>query len=394
MPAWDESSPNPSHEMPLDSMKRPRTEKKPIHEVEEKVERICQYLHAEKLAAVLLTSRRNFSWVTNGATNHVRLGSEVGVASLLILDSGRRYVLAGNNEMPRISNEEVHDLGFEPVQFDWHEPEQKQQLVRKLVAGRAFGSDIAFPDARVIEDEIARMRYTLSDQEIARYREVGRFCASAVEEVCHRLQPGMTEIEIGGHAAEALLRRGLQPTVLLVASDERIYQYRHPVPTERRVERYGMVSVNAQKWGLIASLTRCVHFGPVPQDLIGRHRAACSITAHFMANTRPGRRATEIFERMQGWYAEAGYPDEWRKHHQGGAIGYKEREWLLAPELHEVVHERQAFAWNPTIAGAKDEDTMIVLGDHAELLTSTGEWPAIDISAENETFPRPSILQR
>jgi hypothetical protein len=46
-----------------------------------------------------------------------------------------------------------------------------------------------------------------------------------------------------------------------------------------------MVSVNARKWGLIVSLTRFVHFGPVPGELMERYLVNVYIDCVFMAAT-------------------------------------------------------------------------------------------------------------
>ena len=43
---------------------------------------------------------------------------------------------------------------------------------------------------------------------------------------------------------------------------------------------------------------------------------------------------------------------------------------------------RQAFAWNPTITGTKLEDTVLVLGERLELITSTPDWPSIAINPQ------------
>lgn len=365
-----------------------------MSEIVEKISRVQQYLEAEKLSGMLLTCRRNFAWVTSGGTNHVRLGTELGVASLLILKDGRRFIIAGNNEMPRMQDEEVRGMGFEPVEFEWSNPGRKVQLIGEIAAGGILGSDSPFPNAKLTEDSFSRVRYSLTEGEISRYREVAAGCAQAVEEVCRKLEPGCIELEIEATVSEALIRRGLRPTVLLVGVDERIRKYRHPVPVEKRLERYAMIAVNAQRWGLIASLTRLVHFGPPAEELESRHRAACGVYARFRANTKVGAQASEIFTSMTGWYGEAGYPEEWRYHHQGGATGYREREWVLVPGLNETIQDRQAFAWNPTIEGTKAEDTILVLDGSTETLTSTGKWPTLEVTVDGQTFPQPAILVR
>ena len=44
-----------------------------------------------------------------------------------------------------------------------------------------------------------------------------------------------------------------------------------------------------------------------------------------------------------------------------------------------------AFGWNPTVRGAKSEDTFIVGGDGAVPLTNTADWPVVSSG-------RPAIL--
>ena len=77
---------------------------------------------------------------------------------------------------------------------------------------------------------------------------------------------------------------------------------------------------------------------------------------------------------------DAGFPGEELKHHQGGAIGYRAREWVAHPRSTEVVHERQAFAWNPTITGTKIEDTALLLDGRLEIITTSPDWPSIPLA--------------
>src|SRR5690606_33775380 len=136
--------------------------------------------------------------------------------------------------------------------------------------------------------------------------------------------------------------------------------------------------VCARRHGLVAAATRIVHFGSVSEDLAARHRAVAEIEAKAVAATAPGRSAGEIFQVIQQAYADAGFPDEWRLHHQGGAIGYENREWIAVPGAEERVAAVQAFAWNPSITGTKSEDTYLISADGSECLTR-GDWPTLSV---------------
>jgi len=137
-----------------------------------------------------------------------------------------------------------------------------------------------------------------------------------------------------------------------------------------------------------------VYFGPLPDELRERVRASARVTAELVANSKPGARAGELFEIAKKWYAENGYPGEEQEHHMGGAIGYAEREWLAFPGSQEVVHERQAFAWNPFVKGALSFDTFIVYKDHAENITGIENWPVIEVTAGGALYRLPDILVR
>ncbi|HXT34751.1 MAG TPA: aminopeptidase P family protein, partial [Chloroflexota bacterium] len=58
----------------------------------------------------------------------------------------------------------------------------------------------------------------------------------------------------------------------------------------------------------------------------------------------------------------------------------------------ETAHLGQAFAWNPSIAGAKVEDTVLLGERGIEVLTATGEWPMVEVEVGGKRFLRPAIL--
>jgi len=122
---------------------------------------------------------------------------------------------------------------------------------------------------------LARLRYTLLAGEIARFRELGKLYAAAMDEAVRRVRPGMTEFEIAGLLAEAAFARGALPIVNLITTDERIFRYRHPLPTGKKLVRYAMLVLCGRQYGLVASVTRLVHFGPLPAE-VRRKAEACA----------------------------------------------------------------------------------------------------------------------
>jgi antitoxin VapB len=202
----------------------------------------------------------------------------------------------------------------------------------------------------------------------------------------------MNEFEIEAMTAAELRSRGIMPTVLLIGVDDRIYKYRHALPGGASLDKYAMVNVVTEKWGMPVAVTRFVHFGPLPEELKSKLEKTAQVNAHFQKATVPGTKCADIFEACKQWYADAGYEGEWQKHHQGGATGYDDREYVIYPGVKEIVQNRQAFAWNPTITGAKVEDTIIVYENHFEVVTRTDTWPLIDVELNGKVYPQPDIL--
>ena len=203
----------------------------------------------------------------------------------------------------------------------------------------------------------------------------------------------MTEFEIAATLAQKTQGKEILPIVNLIATDERIYSYRHPLPTGKQLERYAMLVLCGRKNGLVASITRLVHFGPLPDELRQKSIALASIDANFIAATKPGKSLSEIFEGAQANYAEAGYPDEWRLHHQGGPAGYAPREAIATSDADWVVKEGQVFAWNPSITGTKSEDTILISREGNEIMTEIPDWPGINVEINGQIISRPAILE-
>jgi Xaa-Pro aminopeptidase len=355
-------------------------------------------LAANKFGGVLISSQPNFSWLTAGGTNGVDLSREAGTGALLLRNDGKRFVLANRIEMPRLLSEELPAEEFEPVEFSWEEekasPEFLPALAMTLLGkGKTLTSDIGLgPGTVANEAAVARCRYQLTGSEVERFRSLARDAAQAISTLARNLTPGETEREVARRVVDALAAHNIRVVVNLVAGDERIEKFRHPVPTDHRWEKLIMIVVCAQRGGLIASLTRIVSNAAIPDELRRRTLAAAKVNAELLAATQPNASGADLYRLAARTYAEAGFENEERLHHQGGAAGYRTRDWVAHPACTERVQVNQAFAWNPSVTGTKIEETCIALADGVEVLTSTSDWPQIPVRVGEREYLSPDIF--
>lgn len=362
-----------------------------MDELEEKQRRLLTLIEERGLDAVCLSRVANFAWYTGGLEPVVMLSSDRAEASLVI-ERDRRMVVCNSVEQPRLRDEDrLADQGYEFCVSPWHESASKWL---EAMRDKRWGADWPWSGAIDLSAEIARLRYRLTSAEVERYRALGGVAAGAIERVARAVLPGMTERHIAGLLGAEALKAGVTPTLLLVGADERVFRYRHPIPTAKPVERHCMLVICGRQSGLVASATRLVHFGRADAELLEKQDACAAVDAAFNDATRVGARVGDVFARGVRAYADAGYPGEWKKHNQGGAAGYESRDYEGTPTSTEIVLAEQAFAWNPSITGTKSEDTMIVHEDGPEFLTVTGDWPTVSVDIAGQTWERPSILFR
>jgi Xaa-Pro aminopeptidase len=358
-------------------------------ELEAKLAKIQVLLSERALDALLIQNVTNFAWITGGASSYVNTADNLGTASLLITPS-RRYLITNNIEAPRLRQEEALDCqGWEFKISPWYEA---VDTTAQLAHGLRLGADCHYPGAQDLSADLIRLRTDLLPEEQDRFRELCQGCAQAMQATVASLKPGMTEFEIAAILGEQAQRRELLPVVNLIATDERVYAYRHPLPTAKKLDRYAMLVLCGRKHGLVASLTRLVHFGAMPVDLCRKAQAVAEIDAALITATRPGRSLGEIFQIAQAKYAQLGFPDEWRLHHQGGPAGYLPREAFATPGSELVVKIGQVYAWNPSLTGTKSEDSIIVEKDGVDILTEIHGWPNLSIEVDGQCVPRPATL--
>lgn len=356
-------------------------------------------LNAENLGGIILNSQANFAWLTGGKSNAVNQSIENGACFLFVRKDGKKFVLSNNIEMPRILTEEIHETDFEPIEFSWQREKSNQNLIfekaKSLVeTNEEIASDLSIhKEIRPLENLISKCRYELTSFEIERYRKLGKDAGIAIGDAIKIIETGETEFEIARKVKNELAKYKIDSVVTLVAADERIEKYRHPIPTENIWKHILLIAVCARREGLIASLSRKVFYGKIPDNLKRKTEACGYVFAKILSETKVGKTGAELYEIAARAYAENGFADEINKHHQGGAAGYKSRDWVIHPKSNETVFPNQAFAFNPSITGTKTEETALLIGEGIEIITATPDFPQTVFEINGQKIFAPNILQ-
>jgi Xaa-Pro aminopeptidase len=353
-----------------------------------KRERLLTLMQQHNVDALWLAQSANVAWLSGGNRVYIDTSAEQGVASVLVTPD-QAYLITNNIEADRLKQEEGF-AEWEVVADPWYKP---GAALQSLTAGQRVAADHANPEFLNVSEDLIDLRAPLTAPEIERYRALGHEAGRALEQAARKLTPGMTEHQAAGLIAEATFAIGAVPIVILVAADARMQSIRHPLPTDKRIERVVMLVLCARKQGLIANLTRIVHFGAVPPELRRRMEAIAQIDATAIAATRPGVAVAQIFDTIRQAYAAAGFADEWQHHHQGGACSYGSRDYIATPDSDATVKAPQAFAWNPSVPGAKSEDTILVSDAGVEILTPSPGWPTLTFEIDGQQIVRPDILE-
>ncbi|MBM7503906.1 M24 family metallopeptidase [Agromyces aurantiacus] len=339
--------------------------------------RLLEVLDRRGGSALVLRSHTAVAWYLDGARTHVSLAGDP-VAAVVVRPGGDSvHVFA--NEADRMLAEELGDAAdLEVVRVPWHEP---------LLPPGAEGGAL---DEAEVAAELRAARASLLPGELARYRRLCREVAETLTDAALAASPDDTERAVAAGLAFDLVARGIDPVVVLVAGRGRL-AHRHPLPTGDPLGDRAMLVVCGRRNGLIANATRWVRFGLTDPAEARSMSCILDVEAAFLDATVPGATLGEVLAAGTAAYAAHGFdPEEWRRHHQGGAAGYAGRDPRAVPGIADVVQPGQAFAWNPTAPGAKVEDTVLVGPTGIEVLTVDPRWPSGRVAGR----ARPDELER
>ena len=320
-------------------------------------------LRARDAGGAVLSSRRNFAWLTVGGLNHVLLSTEGGAVPLVVT-ADDIVALAPINEAPRIADEELSGLPIRIEDVPWHDAGAAKRAIERMVRGPVL------TDAE-LEADLVGARSRLGETEWERLTELGRLATSAVESGLAAIQAGDRESDAVAATLATIARADARAPVVLAAADERIDRYRHPLPAGAQVRRRLMLVLVVERWGLHAAVTRIRELEPPGVELRRRIEASAAVLGAMHDATRAGATLGDVLGAARRAYDATGFGSEWELHHQGGSIGYQGRERIATPGDATAIEPGMAFAWNPSITGAKAEETTLLLpSDELRVVTT------------------------
>ena len=329
-----------------------------------------------------------FAWITGGGSSAVLLAAETGIAEVVVTCDGA-WVVTDEIEARRLCDEELPP-GLNVRAAAWASPEARETLTGQLTKGCSIVSDRPAAGEGRLPEQLLAAKRILVPAEMERYRRVGRLAAEAMTEALQTCRPDWSEDALAAAGAGALISRGLAPALVMAAGERRMQLYRHPMPSSEAVGGMAMLVFCARGCGLYANLTRFVSFTGISSEILERHRQVLEVEAKVLELSRPGADLGSLYQALAEAYLAAGHPQAIREHHQGGTTGYLSREVLATPGSTERIATGSALAWNPSLAGAKIEDTFLVTGSGLENLTRDPAWPAAEVAGRE----RPLVLQR
>lgn len=351
-------------------------------EVMEKLGRLQALLKERDLDAIILKKGANVAWAIAGRA-HVPTTLELSCMDLVITHEGIE-VITNKIEAERLIAEELSGIERVTV-INWFEGRDSQ-----LPQGERVGID--GPDQiRVnLSTEIETLRRDLNADEVARLRQISVDAAIALGDAIRDVKKGMSELELAGLIARSCWERELEPVVLLVAGEERLPKFRHPLPTTAPLGSRFMGVICARRKGLIASVTRIASFSKIDREVQHWYERLLDVERTFINESRVGAKLSDVVRAGVAEYRNQGFDsEEWTRHHQGGPTGYLPRDFPAHEKTEREITLHNALAWNPSGKGLKVEDTILSTPSGAEVLTVDPEWPTQMVFER----ARPSLLE-
>lgn len=357
-----------------------------------KLKRVRDYLEKNAFSGMVLARHDTFSWITTGGSDQVILSQTEG-AGAVVVTRDRVCMVAQVMDGQRIMDEEMSGLEAEYVPLYWYEDSPLRRAVR--LAGENPVCDVPAAGAEFRLDDIFALQFPLTETEVSRLKTLGEMSDRILSDAARSIRPGMVDYEVGAMLQSEYEKRNAQCDVLLVGTDERIFRYKHAVPSGAKLGRYVLLHTAARLGGLHCNVTRSIYFGDrLPDDIAGAYEAVSEIEAHNMSRCVTGTRWSDIFSEHKDLLRRLGFAEDWRGHYPGGRTGYFVCQCGLSQDPENRILDGEAYDWFVTVTGAKVEELGLNADGAFSVLSQTGRWPSKTFRANGSSFALPQIMMR
>ncbi len=333
---------------------------------------------------IIFSTYSNLCWLGVKRPNVLSISENVVVKIIVTKDD---IILVANNiEIHRILQEEIYSEikeYFQLKSFQWY-------MVDSTILDYEKNEYI---EDFLIEDKIKQHRIILSQSDIKNSIKLGKDIASIVENSLQYIKKGRTEREISGEMIKMCTEKEIDVGLALCASEKRMMLYRHPITTNTEITNVCMLALTVRREGIYSCISRIVSLKKPTTELINKRNAVLKVDCACEKYTQVGGNIETVFNKIQDTYKNVGYENEWKNHHQGGITGFASREVKITKKTNLTIKNNMIFAYNPTVAGYKTEDTFYLKDGKPIVTTFSNKLPLVEIDFEGEKFLKPDIIR-
>ena len=360
-------------------------------EVQVKEKRVRGLLEDLGYNSLIITRRDNIAWLSGGGEAVADRMSPYSPV-YLVLTPDKKYAVGYSMDLPWTMDEALDGLEYEGVSLPTF-GKSPDETALELAEGR-IAADTPFLGVDDIDAQIIDLYLPYTPEEMDRYESLAQESAKILTELAHWVEPGMTERQAFAQMWKLYLDHNFAGMFMFVGADERIKQYRHPVPSDKPIEQVVLFAPTGVKHGLPTLSTRIVYFGEPPEDIRKRFKAMATVQAAMLTETRPGAKMNDLLNLIFDLYGELGYPEERNNHFHGGPTNYRGSYIAPMQDPDAVVQANSSFTYYLTVTGAKSEDLLLVTEQETRIASLDPDWPMLEVTYEGNTFAVPDILVR
>ena len=338
--------------------------------------------------AVVLLTPAHVAWFTGGM--NVRGLIAEGERPGIYTNGRQRWLLCSNTDTQRLFDEELDGLGFMLKEWQW--ASGRATLLGELVVNKKVASDRPYPAMPLINEKLRPILRPLMPSDIARFRELGRMVAHALEATARKIERGETEEDVAGALAHRIFHRGAEAHAISVTAEGRGGTFRRAGYTRTKVETVCTLQATAGRDGLFATASRTVCFGPPSDAYRADYDAACKVAAVDRLESRPGGTVAAAVDTACSMLKNTPFEHEWRLSPAGYGTGWFPADELRKAGIDEKFVAEQAIVWQARVGAAGIVDTVLV-GDRASaVITPTEQWPFKRVTLAGASHHIPDLL--